>query len=528
MNKFALSLCLSIVWTSYLSGQSTMAYTINEPFRLGTEVFPQGIILEVGVNPDFVDLGGNYFNANNSWINAGALKWEFYASWAGDVELLMNTSTNKAILRLKYEPADYSVLTLTELSSKEVAEIKKRNRERQIEEQERRLQVIELERQRQEKERIQTELFNKYIKTSDSLFELTNYGEALKYLTMAEGLDMVKPTVKVSINPSLKERNNQLSERIEFEKLRKTKVFRLIELDNNQHTSINNSIQNIIYLNILQQLENSSLTINIRISVDTNGVVQYTTAGLEKQPELQIKLSKELDKSLIELKVLLPQITKYKKFISYESEHYFNVESKEKTALFEVTYNKIITLENNAGMNVDRFGPKGNYPIGLYHITAVQARINDKDYSRVKTTYYKGSGGPANAIYTGVLPWKGYKEVAGKVNKPNSIAPLALFPIAAIFKLSSNSMYNQYLSAVDMNDVNRYYNSANNQHKIAIISGSVAIIYSAYNMGWVYLRGLKNIKQQRQFFKNNPLIQKWTNSNSPNKGEKTNRKNDRL
>jgi hypothetical protein len=480
--------------------------------------------MEIELCADNVKLNGTYYSANLS-LYEKAVGYNFSTSSTGDVVLIVNFKERRGQFKLKYDNERFN-FTFVVLSSKEVAEIKKRNRERQIEEQERRLQVIELERQRQEKERIQTELFNKYIKTSDSLFEFTNYGEALRYLTMAEGLDMVKPTVKVFMNPSLKERNNQLSERIEFEKLRKTKVFRLIELDNNQHTTINNSIQNIIYLNILQQLENCSLTINVRISVDTNGVVQYTTAGLEKQPELQIKLSKELDKSLIELKVLLPRFTKYKKYINYESEHYFNVESKEKIALFEVTFNKIITLENNAGMNVDRLGPKGYYPMGLYHITAVQARINDKDYSRVKTTYYKGSGGPANAIYTGVLPWKGYKEVAGKVNKPNSIAPLALFPIAAIFKLSSNSMYNQYLSAVDMNDVSRYYNSANNQHKIAIISGSVAIIYSAYNMGWVYLRGLKNIKQQRQFLKSNPLIQRWTNSNSPDKDEKTNRKND--
>jgi hypothetical protein len=332
---------------------------------------------------------------------------------------------------------------------------------------------------------------------------------------MAEGLDMVKPTVKVSMNPSLKERNNQLSERIEFEKLRKTKVFRLIELDNNQHTSINNSIQNIIYLNILQQLENSSLTINIRISVDTNGVVQYTAAGLEKQPNLQIKLSKELDKSLIESKVLLPRITKFKKYINYESEHYFNVESKEKTALFEVTYNKIITLENNAGMNVDRFGPKGNYPIGLYHITAVQARINDKDYSRVKTTYYKGSGGPANAIYTGVLPWKGYKEVAGKVDKFNSVAPMGLLSIAGIVKLSSNNNYNQYLNATDPIVIRRHYNSANIQNKIAIIAGCAGIIYTAYNVTWVYIKGVKNKNKQRVFLRNNPSIQKWdTRANS--------------
>ena len=486
-----------------------MAYTINEPFRLGTEFFPQGIILEVGVNPDFVDLGGNYFNANNSFINAGALKWEFYASWAGDVELLMNTSTNKAILRLKYEPADYSVLTLTELSSKELAEVKKRNRERQKEEQERRLQVIELERQRQEKERIQTELFNKYIKTSDSLFELTNYGEALRYLTMAEGLDMVKPTVKVSMNPSLKERNNQLLERIEFEKLRKTKVFKLIEFDNKQHTTINNSIQNIIYLNILQQLENSTITINIRISVDTNGVVQYTTAGLEKQPDLQMKLSKELDKSLIESKVLLPRITKFKKYISYESEHYFNVESKEKIAVFEVTNNKIITVLNNAGMNVDRFGPKGNYPMGLYYTTAVEASINYKDYSRVKTTLFKGTGGPVNAIYTGLLPWKGFKEVSGKVKKFSSVAPMGLLSIAGILNLSANNKYNQYLNATDPIVVRRNYNSANTQNHIAIIAGCAGIIYTAYNVTWVYIKGVKNKKKQLIFLRNNPSIQKW-------------------
>ena len=478
---------------------------VNEYGTVGLMNFYPG--MEIELCTDNVRLNGTNYSANLSPYEK-AVVYNFSTPSTGDVVLIVNFNERRGQFKLKYENERLN-FSFVELSSKEIAEIKKRNREREKEEQERRLQEIELERQRREKERIQTELFNKYIKTSDSLFELTNYGEALRYLTMAEGLDMVKPTVKVSMNPSLKERNNQLSERIEFEKLRKTKVFKLIEFDNKQHTTINNSIQNIIYLNILQQLENSSLTINIRISVDTNGVVQYTTAGLEKQPELQIKLSKELDKSLIELKGLLPRITKFNKYINYESEHYFNVESKEKTALFEVTYNKIITLENNAGMNVDRFGPKSNYPIGLYHITAVQARINDKDYSRVKTTHYKGSGGPANAIYTGILPWKGFKEVSGKVNKVNSIAPMGLLSIAGIFNLSSNKKYNQYLNATDPIIVRRNYNSANTQNHIAIIAGCAGILYTAYNMTWVYIKGVKNKKKERIFLRMYPSIQKW-------------------
>lgn len=524
MNKFILTVCLTVLWTTYLRGQATVAYSINEPFRLGTEFFPDGVVLEVGVNPDFVDLGGNYFNANNSFINLSSLKWEFYAPWAGDVELLINTSTKKAILRLKYEHTEYSTVSLTELNSIELARI----RERQKEEQERRLQEIELERQRQEKERFQIKLFNKYIKTSDSLAELTNFEEALKFLTMAEGLEL-KPTDKVNPVVILNDRNKQLKERIEFENLRRTKVYSLAELDNNQYNTIRISLKNIIYSKVLPQIENDTISMAIQISIDTNGVIQYTISGLEKHPDLLRQLSKELDKSLVlanhapvpdgpnELKVPMPRIIKFNKFLFYETEYFFEVQSIEKTAVFKVTENRIISLENNAQINVERYGPKDSYPNGLYYTTIVESRINNIDYYRVKSVYYKSIDGPANALYTGILPWKGYKEVAGKVNTLNSIAPLALFSIATMFKLSSNSNYNRYLSAVDMNDVSRYYNSANNQHKIAIISGSGAIIYSVYNMGWVYLRGLRNKKSQRQFLKQNPQIQKWTRSSSPSK-----------
>lgn len=77
------------------------SYSIRNAFMLGMEAFAAGTSIDFCSNEIILD--GKSYDAELGFINTSSVRYYFNTSWAGEVELLVNFTTNSCIMRMRYE-----------------------------------------------------------------------------------------------------------------------------------------------------------------------------------------------------------------------------------------------------------------------------------------------------------------------------------------------------------------------------------------------------------------------------------------
>lgn len=152
----------------------------------------------------------------------------------------------------------------------------------------------------------------------------------------------------------------------------------------------------------------------------------------------------------------------------------------------------------NQNLNsVESFINKQRFKYGKYIIEIKNKEVNGKSYSNINLVKYK-TVGPEAALFSMLMPGMGSLKVTyGKKGWGRFTCFLLSSGLAIGSKLYSDAQYKSYLGATSQADIDKYYNNANINHKIALISGGISATIYLYDIIWVISKGAKNIKDSK-------------------------------
>jgi hypothetical protein len=135
--------------------------------------------------------------------------------------------------------------------------------------------------------------------------------------------------------------------------------------------------------------------------------------------------------------------------------------------------------------------------ISKYRLASKSITVNSQTYTNVKIASYKAKAGPANVIYSMMLPGLGTMRVTyGEKGKGRMISFLLAGSVAYLAKSYSNEKYALYLNSTGA-EAQTYYEQANNGNQLFLTSLGFATTIYVYDFFHVLGRGFKNIKQNK-------------------------------
>jgi len=133
---------------------------------------------------------------------------------------------------------------------------------------------------------------------------------------------------------------------------------------------------------------------------------------------------------------------------------------------------------------------------GLYNFESKEKNLNGISFEDLKLVSYTNRGGPANVVYSMILPGWGTSKVT---NGFKGKGRMRLFLISAALsigsKIYSNSQYDKYKS--EAYDRDQYYEKADIANKVFLISGGISATIYLNDILYVFGRGIKNNNKSR-------------------------------
>jgi hypothetical protein len=152
---------------------------------------------------------------------------------------------------------------------------------------------------------------------------------------------------------------------------------------------------------------------------------------------------------------------------------------------------------NQNSSSIESFINNQPFKLGKYVFEIKNNEVNGKIYSDINLVKYI-TVGPKAALLSMLIPGLGTMKVTyGKKGWGRFTCFLLSSGLAIGSKLYSNAQYKSYLWATNQTDIDKFYNSANISHKIALISGTLSATIYLNDLIGVVSKGAKNIKNSR-------------------------------
>lgn len=275
---------------------------------------------------------------------------------------------------------------------------------------------------------------------------------------------------------------------------RKTSVFSYQKTNPLDYSSFNNNLQKNLN-NIIEKRKNGIINIDLTISFDTLG----NNSSL-------FKLNSSSDIKYLDF---LNNGINFNSLNSYKLGGYFistreliNIDLKWQTErlYFKSNSRGNRTFDHSEIDNsiFTKFINSQNYKYGQYTFEVKTKTLNSNNFTDIKLVKYKTAAGPASALYSMLLPGMGTLKVTnGQKGWGRFVCFIVSSGLAIGSKLYSDQQYKNYISATDQPSIDKYYNSANNSHKVALISIAVTSSIYLYDVIWVFSKGIKNQKETK-------------------------------
>jgi len=308
-----------------------------------------------------------------------------------------------------------------------------------------------------------------------------------------------------------------------FLKERSEKIYSYSDIEPDKFNELKRRVNDDIYKEVTAY-EKSNLDFNfdIKLSVDLNGKTTLNTNYAKSNS----KDFEEIINSIVGRLILRPAIIKnYPVNATCELSISFS-KSKE---LYTIKYDgrKIISgaPETTDEVIATELSSHSS-PAGTYVIEYSGIKFNDKGTALIKPINYKSLGGGSFGLLSLIIPGSGDHFVKinggmlGKKVSPwiTTISSLGLVGAGVYLKSSSDKNYELYHKSTTQTDIDKYYDLANDQNKMAFTAlGAGAIIWVS-DIIWVTVQGNRNTKESNAFKRKTGLALKPTLLNNKDIG----------
>lgn len=251
---------------------------------------------------------------------------------------------------------------------------------------------------------------------------------------------------------------------------------------------------------LLNELNLSKTQINIKIKIDTLGVVKTNFSTTSDNLDLKNKLNAILKK--IYIKPVF--INGYS--VNVFAEYNYTIEANHAI----VVANKKTEYTKYKNKDVELYSLKINNklidaPIGKYTFNMNTASINNYRYENNKLIKVKGTGGPSNAFLSLLVPGLGLKNVSGGKTSGLSTAlwTYGLIGTGIGCKALSNKEYKAYHLSTEQAERDEHYDSAKYYESLFYISVGAGVLIWIGDIIIVASRGIENQKLQKVWKQSN-------------------------
>ncbi len=289
-----------------------------------------------------------------------------------------------------------------------------------------------------------------------------------------------------------------------FLKERPTKIYNYAEIEPSEYNELKGRIEDAVYGSVTEAEKiNLNFELNILLSVDlntksTSSIKYLNSSDRDFENELTSKISGILLRSAtIKGYPINASCTIPISFSKNEGLYVVKFDGSEVSSDISSKIKQSI----NSDLLV-KTSPAGTYNIKYSNIT-----FNNNDKSTVTVIDFKGLGGAQCSLLSVVVPGAGdhFVKAKGSMFGKNispwvtTVGSLALVGSGVYIMTLSDKNYALYHSSTNQSDIDKYYNLANDQNKIAWTTISVGAIIWLVDIFWVAKQGGKNTKESNQF-----------------------------
>jgi hypothetical protein len=289
------------------------------------------------------------------------------------------------------------------------------------------------------------------------------------------------------------QRIKEIDDLIFFLAERKVKTYDYFQIDNSNVAANRDLLQKelVKYINPLKKGE---LQIQLHYLYDTLGM-NLSQFKLDGSSATQFKPTFGTITS--QFQMVPPQKKGY--FISAEGQKEYDIQWQTQTSKYRYTSKGVA---QKSGLILDESSVKDYFNrttsiYGTYTLASKSITVNSQTYTNVQIALYKAKAGPANVIYSMMLPGLGTMRVTyGEKGKGRMISFLLAGSVAYLAKSYSNEKYALYLNTTGA-EAQTYYDQANSGNQLFLASIGFATTIYVYDFFHVIGRGFKNTKQNK-------------------------------
>ena len=290
-----------------------------------------------------------------------------------------------------------------------------------------------------------------------------------------------------------KNKINQINEILEFLKERNQKTYDYSQLENLGYKKNIQLIQDDLF-KYINPLSKGKLILDIHFGFDTLGL-NRSTYKIEGSNSNSYRSQFEN----VVKQFSLPIPSQFGYFVNASSDKRYDISWASDEKLFRYTSNGTkqikgdvteIELYQNYINTLDYYG--------YYTIQSKSVIVNNESFLNSKVTSYYTKAGPANVIYSLILPGVGTKKVTyGEKGTGRMVTFLISSALAYGMNSYKNKKYDLYMNSMGDESL-EFYEQANKANKIFLTSVGLSTSIYIYDIFYVIGKGVKNKKNQKE------------------------------
>jgi tetratricopeptide (TPR) repeat protein len=344
---------------------------------------------------------------------------------------------------------------------------------------------LQLEREARQR----TANYESTIKVAEAHLSINEYAEAIRNFRLA--LE-IKPENANVINRRIRE----VEEIVRFLGEREHIVRNYAELFPTSHRAINDSLTSELRRMLLRERSVNQTQITFTSIIDTVGVTTNSVTASAINRALRARL----DLISNQTRLWQPKIGNYT--VSARADFDFTISAEE--TIIRVKKRASGLSSKSPNYNARSAGISRTLsaaPMGNFTFRFNEATINGRTHTESQLIRYRGTGGPANAWLSLVVPGLGKHRVThgAKSGLGTLFFTYGFIGAGVGLKFLSDDHYAKYRAATDQDVMDRHYDIANTSNILSYVCiGTAAIIWIS-DFIWVWNRGAKNKKAQRAY-----------------------------
>lgn len=326
--------------------------------------------------------------------------------------------------------------------------------------------------------------------TGDSLFSIGNYEIAIRTFEKYLMLDPNSEKIKGKMKKAYEIKNILYA--------RKEKIFSYKKTNNKDFYKIKDKLTNELKL-IVSEKDKGIIKLDFSIEFDTLGN-NNSSVIIERNSinGLQTKLN-----SYAKDNVLIPPSKINKFYIASKEKLSFDMNWITFSNTFKSTSKGVTSTNKNLSQtnlnmisNYLRQYPESK---GKFIFDIKEKEISGNTYTDINLMKYKVAR-PRAAIYSLIMPGMGTLKVSyGEKGWARFTCFLLSSVVSASSKVYSDMNYQKYLNSTNPEEMTKFYDQANIAHKLFLTTAGISATVYTYDFFWVISRGVKNLKQSKNF-----------------------------